>query len=127
MSVLGGSARKGKKGQNCPDLSCPFLVASPENALISMPRLILILALLPSLIAAQTADERLRALYTSEWNWRQREMARRSDAPGDAGADDHFPRVDAATQERRRAYWLRALATLDSIPFTQLSPEEQIN
>lgn len=92
-----------------------------------MPRLTLLFVLLPSLVAAQTADERLRALYTEEWNWRQREMARRSNAPGDAGADDHFPRVDAATQASRRAYWLRTLAALDSIPVAQLSPEEQVN
>lgn len=78
---------------------------------------------------AQTnaADARLRALYTAEWKWRQAEMARRNDEPGDAGASDHFPRVDAATQEKRLAYWTRALATLDSIPVARLSPEERIN
>src|SRR5687768_4405187 len=76
---------------------------------------------------ANSADARLRALYTAEWNWRQQEMARRSDAPGEAGASDHFPRVDAASQERRRAYWQRALAVLDSIPFDRLSSEEQVN
>jgi uncharacterized protein (DUF885 family) len=54
-------------------------------------------------------------------------MARRSDAPGEAGAGDHFPRVDAASQQARLAYWTRALATLDSIPFAELSPEEQVN
>lgn len=75
----------------------------------------------------RTADARLRALYTAEWAWRQREMARSSDEPGEAGASDHFPRVDAATQDSRRTHWLRALATLDSIPFAQLSPEEQVN
>jgi len=74
-----------------------------------------------------SADERLRALYTAEWRWRQQEMARRSDAPGDAGAADHFPRVDSASQARRYAYWERALATLDSIPLDQLSLEERIN
>ncbi len=82
--------------------------------------------------AAQTprdssADARLRALYTAEWTWRQREMARRSDEPGDAGASDHFPRVDAASQQARLAYWTRALATLDNIPLAQLSPEEKVN
>lgn len=92
-----------------------------------MTRLTLILAMVPSFLAAQTADERLRALYTAEWNWRQREMARISDAPGDAGAAAHFPRVDAASQQARLAYWTRALATLDSIPLAQLSPEEQVN
>lgn len=65
-----------------------------------------------------TADERLRALYTAEWTWRQKEMGRDS---------DQFPRVDAATQEARLAYWTRALAQLDSIPYDQLSPEEKIN
>ncbi|HEU4996966.1 MAG TPA: DUF885 family protein [Gemmatimonadaceae bacterium] len=74
-----------------------------------------------------SADARLRGLYTAEWNWRRRELARRSDDPGEAGASDHFPRVDSATQASRRAYWLRALATLDSIPFAQLSPEEKVN
>ncbi len=77
--------------------------------------------------AGTAADARLRALYTAEWEWRQGEMARRSDAPGEAGASDHFPRVDAASQSNRLAYWTRALATLDSIPLDQLSPEERIN
>ena len=54
--------------------------------------------------AAQTrdagpADARLRALYTEEWNWRQRELARGGDQRGDAG--DRFPRVDAASQQAR--------------------------
>ena len=81
-------------------------------------------------IVAQTptsADARLRALYTAEWTWRQQDNARRSDEPGEAGASDHFPRVDAASQQARLAYWTRALATLDSIPFDQLSAEEKIN
>ena len=68
-----------------------------------------------------SADARLRALYTEEWNWRQIEMAR-----GPA-AGDRFPRVDAASQEARLAYWTRTLATLDTIPFDQLSSEEKIN
>jgi uncharacterized protein (DUF885 family) len=68
-----------------------------------------------------SADARLRALYTEEWNWRQSEMAR-----GPA-AGDRFPRVDAASQEARLAYWTRTLATLDTIPFDQLSSEEKIN
>jgi uncharacterized protein (DUF885 family) len=54
-------------------------------------------------------------------------MARRSDEPGDAGASDHFPKVDAASQQARLAYWTKALTTLDSIPFDELSPEEKVN
>jgi uncharacterized protein (DUF885 family) len=72
-----------------------------------------------------TADARLRALYTREWNWRQRETGR--EGPRDEVGANQFPRVDAATQDAHLAYWTRALATLDSIPFDQLSPEEKIN
>ena len=76
---------------------------------------------------ATSADGRLRSLYTAEWEWRQREMARRSEAPGEAGGADRFPRVDAASQAARLAYWTRALAALDSIPLTELSPDEWVN
>jgi uncharacterized protein (DUF885 family) len=51
----------------------------------------------------------------------------RGDQPGEGGATDHFPRVDAASQQARLAYWSKALATLDTIPFDQLSPEERVN
>ena len=65
--------------------------------------------------APSSADDRLRALYTEEWNWRQQELGR--------GTGDRFPRVDAASQQARLAYWTRTLATLDTIPFDQLSSE----
>ena len=66
-----------------------------------------------------SADARLKALYTEEWNWRQKEMGR--------GDPDHFAHVDAASQQARLTYWTNALATLDTIPFDQLSAEEKIN
>ena len=81
----------------------------------------------PAASQGTATDARLRALYTAEWEWRQQEMARVSDAPGDAGAAAHFPRVDAASQQRRYAYWQRTLAALDSIQLDQLSPEERVN
>jgi uncharacterized protein (DUF885 family) len=68
-----------------------------------------------------SADARLRALYTEEWNWRQKELGR-----GNA-ASDRFAAVDAASQQARLAYWTTTLATLDTIPFDQLSAEEKIN
>ena len=67
----------------------------------------------------RSADERLRALYTEEWEWRQKELGR--------GDQDRFAAVDAASQQARLAVWTRALATLDAIPFAQLSPEEKVN
>ena len=88
-------------------------------------------ALSPSIVETQpestSADARLRALYTEEWNWRRKEMARGGDQPGEAGASDHFPRVDAASQQARLDYWTQTLKTLDSIPFDELSAEEKVN
>jgi uncharacterized protein (DUF885 family) len=70
--------------------------------------------------SSQTPDARLRGLYTAEWEWRQRELGR-------GESSDRFPRVDAASQQSRLAYWTRVLAALDSIPVDQLSAEERIN
>ena len=86
---------------------------------------LLIAVALSSPSSAQTptdtsADARLRALYTEEWSWRQKEFGR-------GGESDRFPRVDAASQQARLAYWTKALAALDAIPFDQLSAEEKIN
>jgi uncharacterized protein (DUF885 family) len=98
-------------------MSRPFTHAAPICVLITVA-----LSLSPSSAQSQpapsSADARLRALYTEEWNWRQQQLGRGS---------DHFPRVDAASQQARLEYWTRTLATLDTIPFEQLSPEEKIN
>jgi uncharacterized protein (DUF885 family) len=72
-----------------------------------------------------SADARLRALYTEEWNWRRSALARSGDQPSDAS--DHFPRVDAASQQARLAYWTKTVSALDAIPSDQLSPEEKVN
>jgi uncharacterized protein (DUF885 family) len=77
--------------------------------------------------ATGSADARLRALYTEEWNWRRHELARSGDREGAEDSSDHFPKVDAASQQARLAYWTKTLATLDGIPFDQLSPEEKVN
>lgn len=83
------------------------------------------LALAPSFVRAQatgdtgSADARLRALYTEEWDWRQREFGR--------GESGRFAPVDAASQTARLEYWMRALDTLKAIPFDQLSAEEKVN
>ena len=97
-----------------------------------MPKSLILLCSLIALSssAAQTpqalsADARLRALYTEEWNWRQKELARTGDQVGDAS--DHFPKVDAASQQARLSYWTKTLAALDAIPFDQLSAEENVN
>ena len=54
---------------------------------------------LPCLARAQSADERLRAIYTEEWKWRLEQF------PGLEGVEkpvpDRLPKVDPATQEMR--------------------------
>ena len=104
---------------------------SRARRFLTMTCLVAAIAVLPSRANAQagttSADAQLRALYTDEWNWRRQQSGRRSDQPGEAGAADHLPRVDAASQQARLAYWTGALATLDAIPFGELSPDEQIN
>src|SRR5262245_12326288 len=91
-------------------LSCAALVSCLCTTLIGSS---------PSQPDPSSADARLRALYTDEWNWRQKEMGR--------GIGDRFARVDAASQQARLAYWTKALAAPDTIPFDQLSPEEKVN
>ncbi|MGH7446342.1 MAG: DUF885 domain-containing protein, partial [Longimicrobiales bacterium] len=85
----------------------------------------LVLVLIPlSPLTAQSADERLRALYTTEWTWRQGELAQ---GVGGDDVPDRFPRVDAASQQARLTYWTGVLAELDRIPFDELSPDERIH
>jgi uncharacterized protein (DUF885 family) len=97
--------------------------------LYRLPLTILLSA--PAVLFAQTStnanDQRLKTLYDTEWEWRQKEFAR---VPGEVGRradDDHLPRVDAATQQRRLEYWEKTLAELDEIPLDRLSSAEKIN
>ena len=103
----------------------PMTISFPRLALTGIA-VSLCLALV-SCAPAPSADVRLRELYTAEWTWRMNELARRDDRPGDAGASDHFPRVDSASQRARLEYWARVLTTLDSISLEELSAEERVN
>ena len=47
--------------------------------------------------------------------------------PGPGTLADHLPRVDAASQRARLAYWERVLTELDAIPVAELSVEERVN
>lgn len=68
--------------------------------------------------AATAASARFQQIYSAEWQWRQ---AQKRD--GDAA----LPRVDAATQEVRRAYWERVLAQLDALDAASLAGEDGVN
>ena len=57
----------------------------------------------------------------------QQELARAARPAGRVGRPRPLPKVDAASQQARLAYWTRTLTTLDGIPFDELSPEEKVN
>ena len=105
--------------------------SSDARSLLTCLVLCALLALSPH--AAQTprdatsADARLRALYTEEWNWRQQELARTAIS---TARRRERPLSRRSTPRRSRRGWptgRKTLATLDGIPFDQLSPEEKVN
>ena len=72
-----------------------------------------------------SADARLKAIYTSEWKWRKEQFPDQED-PAKPIAP-RLPRVDPAAQDARLRYWQDVLRRLDGIAPAQLSTEEQIN
>lgn len=77
---------------------------------------------------AASADQRFEALYAKEWAWRQEQFAGYDNEDAAASAkDDHLPAVDAASQQRRLAYWTDVLAQLDAIAPAELSADNRIN
>ena len=71
------------------------------------------------------ADERLRAIYTSEWRWRGEQQP--EDENGTRPVADHLPKVDPATQQMRLRYWEDVQRRLAGITRASLSPQEQLN
>jgi uncharacterized protein (DUF885 family) len=67
----------------------------------------------------------LRAIYTSEWKWREQQFPDQGDDKKPVA--DHLPKVDAATQEMRQHYYEGVLKRLDTVRRAQLSRDEQIN
>jgi len=80
----------------------------------------------PRATAAASPAARLHALFDAEWAWRQGELAEVTDGL-ESKPGDHLPSVTPAAQERRRAYWTKTLAALDSIPVAALSAEDRIS
>ncbi len=72
-----------------------------------------------------TADARLQAIYTAEWNWREQQFPDNEDAQ--KPIQDHLPKVDTQAQTMRLNTWEDVLQKLDSIPRAELSAAERIN
>ncbi|HET7757558.1 MAG TPA: DUF885 family protein [Steroidobacteraceae bacterium] len=73
----------------------------------------------------RAADERLRAIYTAEWQWREEQFPGGEDR--EKPVADHLPKVDAATEALRLAHWQEVLRQVDAIARASLSPGEQVN
>jgi len=74
---------------------------------------------------AQSADERLKAIYSTEWTWREEQFA--DDEDSQKPIANHLPRVDPAAQAARLRYWEDVQHRLDAIPRAELSARERIN
>ncbi|HXH15594.1 MAG TPA: DUF885 family protein [Sphingomonas sp.] len=100
-----------------------------------MKALILLLALgstavgavpvnVPKTAAATSADARFKALYTSEYAWRQNQMAQGEDNPT---AAPRLPDVGPNAQAERLARWTAVSRQLAAIAPARLSPANRIN
>ena len=83
----------------------------------------------PAVGAPASADARFKAIYETEWKWREAQFGRIDGAGGDGeGAmPDHLPAIDAKAQDARLAYWNDVLKKLDGIKLAELSPDAQVN
>ncbi len=73
------------------------------------------------------ADTKLQALYTADWQWRQRLRGDEDDDETAARLRPQLPRIDAASQIERLQHWTQILQQLHSINSAQLSAPERLN
>ena len=81
----------------------------------------------PSSLTSNSAGQRFHDLYTSQWQWRRGQFAGADDENNRGQAANHLPKVDVATQAMREAYWVKVLATLETISKGQLNAPDQVN
>ncbi|CDG83509.1 DUF885 domain-containing protein [Janthinobacterium agaricidamnosum] len=72
--------------------------------------------------AAASADGSFKEIYTQEWQWRKSQDLDPYRLQGTS-----LPRVDAAAQQQRLAYWRAVQARLDALDSGSLSAPQQIN
>ena len=74
-----------------------------------------------------SADQRFKSIYEAEWAWRSQQFPGADDDKEVRARIDRLPRVDAATQKQRMAYWNDVRRQLDALAADELSAAEQIN
>ncbi len=76
--------------------------------------------------ASANADARFKNIYTTEWAWRTGQAG--VSVSGEAqSSDGRLDEVDAASQQRRLAYWQNVLKQLDALDAAQLTATNQTN
>jgi uncharacterized protein (DUF885 family) len=75
---------------------------------------------------ANATEAKLRDLYNSEWDWRQKEFAREK-IDGRWQSAAHLPSETPQAWQRRAEYWAQVLKQLDALDQAQISREEKIN
>ena len=91
-----------------------------------MIRTIITALLLAGAAQAQTADERLKAVYTAEWQWRLAQTGQLEDGL-DTRPGPRLPCVTPACQAERQRQWQGVLDQIAAIPDAELSPAERLN
>ncbi|MHB8285041.1 MAG: DUF885 domain-containing protein [Caulobacteraceae bacterium] len=77
--------------------------------------------------ADTSADAQFKALYTKEWTWRQAQRLEDDEDDDGSVIASSLPKVDAAAQATRLAYWTDVMTALDHIPLASLSAPAQVN
>ena len=75
---------------------------------------------------AATPDDAFRSIYEKEWTWRNGQAGILTSGEAQPG-DGRLDSVDAASQDKRLAYWNDVLAQLDRIDPKTLSDVERVN
>ena len=91
-----------------------------------MIRTIITALLLAGAAQAQTADQRLKAVYTAEWQWRLAQTGQVEDGL-DTRPGPRLPCVTPACQAERQRQWQGVLDQIAAIPDAELSPAERLN
>lgn len=78
-------------------------------------------------VLADDANHRFQEIARREYAWRQAQFAGADDEDGPAKPSDRLPKVDAATQATREAYWAKVVEQLSAIDPKQLKGEDPVN
>jgi uncharacterized protein (DUF885 family) len=99
-------------------LALYLLMTAPVVALMTVPAF--------AQTASVSADDQFKAIYTTEWTWRQ-SLQQTDEDNVNAGVSAHLPDVSEPAQQKQLAYWLDVEKKLAAINFKALSPENQVN